>query len=316
MALQSCDEWCHRPNESPTWQENYFFLGWDPVSLSGFLFHLTYRARSGTVLVHALVSAGGATVSTKSLHPAPDALTAPGLVAEVVDPYRHWNLSWAGTGKRAGPEDLWLTEEGGDEPFGFNISLETSMDPLDFRATLRSVGFPEDALSDHYESGSRFSGTITVAGETRPVSGLSVRDHSWGPRDFTGFTGYWFPMVFDGADEMCAGTSLFREGKWTGFLLRGGKGEPTVSFDPWVRIDGLPEPAGYTRGQVLDRHSGELFTFTNELTVPARHPDIGTDHVLSDMLATVHTSDRSGFGVLEMNRRWPAIPPLAGHGAR
>ncbi len=303
MALTDADECCHEPGPESNWQENYFFLGWDDASASGYYLHLVHEPVEGTVTTKALVSTAGRVVSTETVHRAESALSAPGLTAEVIEPYRVWRLRWAGTGTANTIDDPWYAENGGDEPFGFEVELRTQLPPADWRDAGRALGIPDEILTDHYESGAVQQGHLVLGGTRTPIGGLSIRDHSWGPRDFHGIEiGLWCPMVLTDATAMVSGMSILRDGRWQGFLLHCDESGVEISLDPWIRLNGFPEPRGYRGASVLDVQRGLRYDLTETLSVPARHPSMGKDHLMNDMFGTVTIGDRRGFGVIELNR--------------
>lgn len=298
------DERDHSPGPEPNWQENYFFLGFDEANQAAFYLHSARLPGRRTVEIKALAALGEHIVSVRRSDPAAANLAVPGLEAEVTKPFQRWHLGYSGTGTEAvAGTPGWLADGPGDVPFGFSLDLESPVAPLDWAPVSVALGVP-DILSRHYEAAGHWSGEVRIGGDRAPASGLFIRDHSWGPRDFALFDlAYWAPMYFPDTGAFFSATTILRNGRWTGFLLHDAGGHTEVALDPWMRIDGFPEPGGYDSAAILSPGSGDsCFEFRRLLHVPCRYPEMGDGHVLDDMLSSVTWGDQQGFGVFELNR--------------
>lgn len=302
--LSDDDELRHEVGPEPNWQENYFFLGFDEIRQAGFYLHSARIPGREAVEIKALASVGGRTVSVRRSHRADDNLALPGIHAEITKPFRRWHVGYSDTGKEApgtGP-GVWLADGEGEVPFGFSVDLESPLAPLDWGVLAELIGVP-DILTQHYEVAGQWSGELWLDGQRTGASGLFIRDHTWGPRDFGLLDlAWWTPMYFPDAGLLLSGTSILRGGRWTGFLLRSDDGETKVTPDPWMRIDGFPEPWGYDSASILSPPTGDRFTFRRLLHVPCRYPEMGDGHLIHDMLSSVSWGDERGFGVFELNR--------------
>jgi hypothetical protein len=304
MALGPADEGLHDPDPEPRWQENYFVIGWDEDRAAGLYLHLQRIPARGVVEVKAAVTIAGEVVSERVTHAADDCFALPRLRIAVPEPFRHWAITYDGHGRAGGP-DGWLATGGGDISFGFDMELHSTLAPTDWSVAAARLGSPE-ILTAHYEVAATWRGELRAGGRVTDAAGLLVRDHSWGPRDFSKFDlAWWTPMVFDGATAFVTGTAVLRKGTWTGFALVDEGDGARVVPEHWVVVHGFPEVGGYSGATILSPGPDgppDRFEFEARTHFPARYPDFGADHVMNDAVGAARWGRRRGFGVLELNR--------------
>ncbi len=170
----------HRSTDDPFWQESWYFNFSDPKSGVWGLSRIGYRPSRGV---------------------------ADGLLLAVVDGepavlYAPVSRPLGGTKVTIDPPRLIKThglEYRCDEALGlWRITAKTPR--LDFDASFEAetpahVFPPMDAkqasaASDHYEQSGRVTGRLRIGHVERTLDGRGQRDHSWGPRDWSG-VGEW-----------------------------------------------------------------------------------------------------------------------------
>ena len=171
----------HAPSEDPFWQESWYFNFADPQADIYGLTRIAWRPSKGRADGLLLASVGGRPAllypavgkslssGIVSINP-PDSLQTGGLKFECRAPMETWDL-------RLNTRKLELD--------------------LSFQAMTPMHLFPEvvtedgkSAAASHYEQGGRVIGRIRHKGKTMAVNGWGQRDHSWGPRHWSG-VGSW-----------------------------------------------------------------------------------------------------------------------------
>lgn len=306
MALADSDEYGHQPTEDPTWQENYFFLAWDDDKKVGLYLHLGHLASRGVVDTRLMVSIGGRTVSAGAELQADECLGVPWVDADVVRPLDRWRIRAATQGAEPGPSG-WIAQpsEPGTIDFGFNIDFSSAVPAVDWAVAWDGLGVP-NIMSEHYEAGARWTGTVWIDGEGVSCSGLLVRDHSWGPRDLKNAVqlAWWLPVMFEDGSYQ-TGASLLRNGRWVGFLLEErGDGAQLISTDPVVVVDGLQRVRGFESATLLrtrDGNAERVARYEARLHAPVVYETMGS-HRIDDVFSIVTAGDgRRGFGTMELN---------------
>lgn len=307
MTLRQIDELRHEAGSEPNWQENHFFVGYDTDHDAAVYFHTARAPRTRNVDLKVLVRVNGRTVSVKRTHQGNDNFEVPGVDEATFDPFRHVDLAYSDTGVEWSGDDGWVAEGEGEHAFGFRVRFENTVGPVDYADAAASLGLAEDTVRDHYEVGGSWHGEVWIGDDRSEVSGLFVRDHSWGPRDLAKFHhAWWTPMYFPHVQKMFSGVKILRDGKWQGFLLEV-DGDKTVvqSLDHFVLVDGFPEARGWESATVLALQDGKYpqrYEFSRLLHVPCHYPEMGEGHFMNDMMSTVTWGEHTGFGICELNR--------------
>lgn len=170
----------HSPTENPFWQESWYFNFSDPKSGVWGLSRIGYRPSKGVAdgLLLAVIDGKPEVLYApvgRSLDSAKVEMDSPRLVRTNALEYR--------------------CEEALSR---WRITAKTSR--LDFDVTFAAETpahlFPAmdakqaSAASDHYEQSGRVTGKLRIGGIERTLDGRGQRDHSWGPRDWSG-VGDW-----------------------------------------------------------------------------------------------------------------------------
>jgi hypothetical protein len=300
--VEGSDEFRHAPGGEANWQENYMFLGWDDDRRIATYLHLAHVPARGVLDVKALVSLDGRIVSCDVEYDGDDCLAAPGLDASLDTPLEHWRLRYSGTGTE-GAAGEWIAGSG-DVPFGFDLDLTATVPAVDWTPLVGLVDFPERVAKTHYEQGMRLTGSVRVGDRTSEMTGLLIRDHTWGPREFDFDLGFWTPMVLDGGDYFVCGSSILLHGKWVGLLMHTGpSGTVKICTDHVARADGPLVPGRYSKGQVYGIGPDRLadrFDFDGRLTIPVHYDSLATGgKLMTDLYSRVTWGDKTGFGTFQ-----------------
>jgi len=105
-------------------------------------------------------------------------------------------------------------------PFGFEIDVKQTLANGDW-ALFKGVSSADAAGHGHYDTGISWSGELRLGGRVVRASGLGIRDHSWGPRNFREMYGVWFVgAAYDEGRSYFAGQCLHDENGLHGFSYR------------------------------------------------------------------------------------------------
>jgi hypothetical protein len=284
------DEFPHEPPGPvpPGWQENWYLLGWDAERGAGFSLHLGRVVAEQRFVARACGLAGGEVAAAAIDAPLGAELKAPGLEIDV-DPFRAWTVSFDG------PD-----EQG--RPLAFDLVIESLLPPVDWREALASLMAP-GTERDHYEVGGRVNGRLTIGAHTVEVSGLAVRDHTWGVRGYGGLDeAWWTPMCFaEPEPAYFTGASVRYGDRWIGTSIAVDAVGPRVLPAHTVEVtDGSAGPAGYR--SVLVRAASETVRATVAAHAHAPYPEWAPGFWLNDAFCTVDWDGRRGVGIVELNR--------------
>ncbi len=178
LAVESC----HKNTDDQFWQESWYFNFSDPKNNIWGLTRIGYCPFENTAdglfmlwndgkpaVLSAFIHLNPQDGSKVTIDP-PRELKTKGLTFNCKEPLKSWRL--------------------------INKSSSVDID-LAFEATTPMYMFPELAAknvkspaSDHYEQSGLVTGTLKFHGKEKTINGTGQRDHSWGPRDWSGI-GDW-----------------------------------------------------------------------------------------------------------------------------
>ena len=209
-VLDPEDEYPHEPEEAENYNESMYLNAFDAEREVGGWFRLGNRVNEGYAEMTVCVYLPGGRVGFVYGRPAIDSndkMEAGGLSIEVVEPFQHLRVRYAGKvcvldepGQMADPRAA----------FKANPWVECEVD-LDYRGVSPMYGgkpVHEDGrevvqeagksfAKAHYEQHCAVTGTIRVGDEVIDLDGLGLRDKSWGPRYWQAIDWYrWLPMTF------------------------------------------------------------------------------------------------------------------------
>lgn len=182
--------------DMPLWNETWFFSSWSPATKVGIFIH-TGADPADPGLFYAQVIAylpGGELVANRAWgRPQPPNLSVGPFSITTEEPLRRWRLRFDGAGERT------TSDESGRRPIGAGLAVPMRFD-IEFEAAapvcdlFKASEIPHlDWAGVHHEQTTSSHGTLSVGHATWDVDGLGFRDHSSGPRDFTGVGGdrFW-----------------------------------------------------------------------------------------------------------------------------
>jgi len=301
-VVDAQSEFRHEPGPEPNWQENYMFLGWDEAQGIAVYLHLCHQPARGLIDVKALVAMDGSVVTTDFEHEGSDCLAARGLDVDVSVPLERWKLRYSGQGTRV-PAGGWVSGTG-EVPLGFDLELHGRAPAVDWTPLVGLVDFPERVAKAHYEQGMKVTGRVWAGDRESTMSGLLIRDHTWGFREFDFDLGFWTPMVFGDSEYFVCGSSILLHGKWVGLLMHTDEsGTIRVAKEHFARANGPLIPGKYDKATVLsvsDDYPYDRFEFDGRLTVPVPYQSLTEGgKVMTDLYSHVRYGDRSGFGTFQ-----------------
>lgn len=310
--LADADEGLHAPppGAHERWQENQFFIAWDDVAATGLLCHVQRVPGLGLQEARIVVVLDGvaASVTVEAAYDA-DQLV-PGLSAEATTPYREWRVRTDVDGVvGTGPLGLLATATTGDTPIAADLTLRSDLPVVDFAEGLADIvaglrdrpDGPQMGDQQHYEQGGTVQGTIAIGDRTAEVSGLFVRDHSWGVRsEHSGFQAFWTASCLDGGRLFSNAIGIPSGDRVMGIgAIADGDG---VAFTTDVAADFRPAPgiASYD-DTVVDFGDPLLRRLTGrtEVHLPILLPHSGPGRYDNNAISRVAMDGKVGFGVLE-----------------
>ncbi|GGV56255.1 DUF7065 domain-containing protein [Streptomyces spectabilis] len=311
MTLTPTDEFRHETGPDARWQENYWMCAWDRQRHGGVVLHLGCQPHESKVEAHIIVISPEGIVSLGGRYASNDALAIPGLDVDIRTPLEHWTLRYEGKGIRGPNKDGLYAQAPGDVPFGFSLDFHQPLPPADL-GSIYTDSIGPNLASTHYAAAAIFTGDIWCAGRHTPLSGLLVRDHSWGPRDWV------FDLVEGGAylamDEartLILSASCLIDQKMGGYSVVHDKDGTRRSGAPWWRIEGLPILGGFRNTQMRFPGNEEIIELTGQCSIGKWVPaySSGPDILWADVVSTARWGEMNGVGSFMF--AYPSTSPLA-----
>jgi hypothetical protein len=316
VTLHDDDERLHDPPDSlpSNWQENMFFICWDPATLTGLVAHLQRVPGQDVQAAQIAVAVDGEFASATFTAPYRAGALLPEVSATPVEPWRRWALRL--DGKAATGTDalgLMATEPGGRTVIGAEVTLESSLPVADFAAGLAQVtsgmradaGGPQMGDQQHYEQGGTWQGRFRVGDRERQTSGLFVRDHSWGIRhEHSNFCAFWTASCLDGGRVFCNAIGIPRGDRVIGIGMV--VDESGVRSSAEVTADFHPAPGIGTYDRTTVRFGDPLgltLEAETQCHVALPLPLSGPNRYDNNALSRVRLGNLEGIGVME----WAAV---------
>lgn len=316
-AIPAADEGMHEPTDDPQFNESMYF-NFVEQSGSGFatLIRMGNRVNEGHSEVTALVYLPDGSVAAHiERAPISDnaAFDAGGMRIDVLEPLQRVRVRYEGEAHHlAHGRDLIDPKQAFTEsplvPLAFDLEFTTIAQLYGLSGTSDGAGGIEGGedmiATGHYQGGVTSTGTVTVDGRQLSVAASGFRDHSWGPRRWTGprwwrwvscwvderngFAG-WATRVGD--DRTPGNGGVVRDGKVS--LVRrlditSTYGEAPFSFPEQVDV------VLHTDDGPLECHIEIL-----ENAVPLRHRREGYHARIAELLGRYEFDGRVGYGFLE-----------------
>lgn len=200
--LTDSDELPHAVGTDPLWSENWLTYGWSPENAIGVYFHICRRP--GPIGVYeetfnvylpenrVLTSRGFAPIRN------PLGPNAGAVSFECNEPFKRWTKSFRGAARLVTVQQLWAgpLEDGPQVDVDFTMSIDAMSPPFDYGAERLEQSWG----TGHYEQHHEMTGVLRFDGQEFRLQGAGLRDHSWGPRDWTGIgETTWYHGQFTGS---------------------------------------------------------------------------------------------------------------------
>ena len=316
MTLHDDDERLHAPPDPlpGNWQENLFFICWDPSTLTGLVVHVQRAPGADVQAAQVAVAVDGQFASATFTAPYRAGLLVPELFVTPVEPWRRWTLELDGKAAAdPGPLGMLATEPGGETIVAADLILQSSLPVADFAAGLATVveGMRSDSRGpqmgdqQHYEQGGTWQGRLRVGNRERTTAGLFVRDHSWGIRhEHSNFRAFWTASCLDGGRVHCNAIGIPRGDRVIGIGMV--VDESGVRSTTHVAADFHPAPGIGTYDRTIVQYGDPLgltLQAETQCHVPIPLPLSGPNRYDNNALSRVRMGNLEGFGVME----WAAV---------
>jgi hypothetical protein len=219
---------------------------------------------------------------------------------ECVSPLASWDLRFDGIGRLYERAEHVATARGAyrEVEVGGLLRFSAWGEPLSFRS-----GLTDGVAGSHYEQTGSVGGEVEVDGSRRELSGNSLRDHSWGVRDWQRVPYWrWFGFLSD-PENFVLLNNVGRDGGGEaagGFLMRDGVLAPIVSCETRSELD--PE-LGCQRSfnaRATDARERETLLEGEALEVaPLRQRRDGRLTLVNEALTRYRWEGRTGTGISE-----------------
>jgi hypothetical protein len=318
VTLRADDERLHDPPDPlpGNWQENMFFICWDPATLTGLVAHVQRVPGRDVQAAQVAVAVDGEFASATFTAPYRAGSLLPEISAAPVEPWRRWALQLDGKARPGtDPLGLMATEPGGGTVIGADVTLESNLPVADFAAGLADVvaGMRADSRGpqmgdqQHYEQGGTWQGRLRVGDRERQTAGLFVRDHSWGIRhEHSNFCAFWTASCLDGGRVFCNAIGIPRDDGVIGIGMV--VDESGVRSTAEVAADFRPAPGIGTYDRTTVRYGAPLgltLEAETQCHVALPLPLSGPNRYDNNALSQVRLGNLEGIGVME----WAAVLP-------
>jgi hypothetical protein len=188
------DAW-QMPGGEEQWSDSFYFGGGDGRGLA---FYSRVGRRPNEGITEAALGAwlpGQGFLLTFAREPAGERIGSGPVEFEPVVPLLVWTLRFDGAGRLFERAEHVATERDRYEQVTVSGSLRFTAwtDPLSFASGLTGA-----VATSHYEQPGSVAGVIDVAGRRHALAGSSLRDHSWGVRDWQRVPYWrWLGLVVD-----------------------------------------------------------------------------------------------------------------------
>lgn len=186
--LSPSDEMPHPPGDDPRWSENWLTYAWCPEQSIGIYFHVCRRPGGIGVYEETfnVYLPGGRFLTTRGFAPIRDdkGPEVAGVSFHCDEPFRRWTKQFRGAARLVTADELWAgpLTDGPAVDVDFEMTIEAMSPPFDYGAEKLEQSWG----TGHYEQHHEVTGRLTYGGNTIELRGTGLRDHSWGPRDWSG----------------------------------------------------------------------------------------------------------------------------------
>lgn len=234
MLAKKSDDLNHEPRPDAVWRESYFFAFYDPgkeLWMYTSMGERPFKNHAGSILT--IWNKQGAFANNfifDSVNRTDRVHRTQGLAYECLEPLEKWRLTYKGTlakypepALRINPADMTLeaARKRPQEKIEFDLIWE-AIDPC------YSYDPVPGMFDMHLEQHGRIRGGIKIGNEKIDVDGTSIRDRSYGTRDWLSVKGWtWTPMFIRNPNLplVASAETRFLDGKadGVGFIYDRGK---------------------------------------------------------------------------------------------
>lgn len=278
----------HRPDANPFWQESWYFNFSDPQTGVWGLSRIGYRPSRGVAdgLLMAVIDGKPEVLYAPMARPlgtarvnidSPRVIKTNNLAYRCEEPLGRWRIT-----ARTARLDFDVT---------FDAETPAHVFPsMDARQA--------SAASDHYEQSGRVTGQLRIGGITRALDGRGQRDHSWGPRDWSG-VGEWIWLSGQFESGWCM--NWWSVGEGAGSTITGFVGYPDCTVPATggsVTWQGDPSGVKPTGARVvLELADGTRKTI--QMNIHAHWPLYKDGATIMEFVCTYECDGEKGSGISE-----------------
>jgi hypothetical protein len=311
------DDYTHPLGPEPNFNESMYFNFFDRARRLGGFVRLGNRANEGRAEMTAVLYLPDGRVLF-NFERAPishnDAFDAGGMRFEVLEPAQRLSTTYAGKVlELREPRAMADPRRAFTQSPRRQVSLDLVHDAVgpmyggraDREERERA---PEEQFAKaHYEQHMAVTGELRIEGETLPIEGFGLRDHSWGPRFWQAIHSYeWLTLNF--GPDFGAMVSIIRRDatseRMHGVVVRGDSLVPLAS----ARVTAEYEDNGLFHRRVLaqlETVAGERLEITGEVVsfIPLRNRRDGMVTHIGEGMTEWRCGDRTGYGLSEFLRQ-------------
>ncbi len=306
------DDYPHPLGPEPTFNESVYFNFFDRARQTGGFVRLGNRANEGHAeMTVCLFLADGRVLFQYRRPPITgnDAFDAGGLRCEVLEPTQRLRTVYTGTAVEL-RDPTAMTDPA--SAFRENPHREIALDlvheavgPMYGHKREGPARDPEREFARaHYEQHMRATGTLRVEGQTLPIEGLGLRDHSWGPRTWQAIHSYrWLTVNFGPDFGMMVSVIWDKPGvppRQSGVVVRDGRLTRIVAVDLESEFaEGGLFHTALRAGLTLE--SGERLTLTGTVRnfIPLRNRRAGRLTHIGEGMTEYRCNGLVGYGLSE-----------------
>jgi hypothetical protein len=306
------DDYTHPLGPESNFNESMYFNFFDRQRQSGGFLRLGNRANEGYAEMTVTLYLPDGSVLFQYKRPeitSNDAMDAGGMRFEVIEPMEKLHTVYEGSAVHL-VDPTQMADPGA--AFRNNPHKKVKVDLIHEAAgpaygssgRNHKVVDPEKEFAKaHYEQHMKVHGSIEMDGQTYPIDGLGLRDHSWGPRYWQAIYSYrWLTINFAPDFGMMVST-IWRDPEHRtqgGVVYRGEKMDQIVGVDIDTQFDGnglfhrdLVAHLTLNTGEKLDV-SGKVMAF-----IPLRNRREGMTTHVGEGMTEYRCGDAVGYGLSE-----------------